>query len=96
MDARGCQRLYVQHLILEGQRGVGGNDVDMVGSNPLAVLSLSYGHGGMGGEQLDKHAGMVRVEVLHQDKSHPGVGRHMLQKSSKGLQPTCRRTNTDS
>jgi Predicted membrane protein len=42
-----------------------------------AVLCLRDRHGGMRRQQVDQHAGVVRIEVLDQNERHARIGRHM-------------------
>ena len=67
----------LQRAALNGQRGVRRNDVDVVGGDLVAVLCLRDRHGGMRRQQVDQHAGVVRIEVLDQNERHARIGRHM-------------------
>ena len=67
----------------------------MVRLDRHVVADLTDRHLSRPGEELSQCAGMPRVQMLHQHKSHAGIGRQMLQQVRAGLQASSRSTYAD-
>ena len=67
----------------------------MVGLYRRLIRDLGHGHGGGPGQNLRKHAGVGRVEVLHQDEGHAGIDRQGLEHVLDGFDSARRRADAD-
>ena len=83
MFRRGAQ---LDDALVQGQVAVGGNDVDMVGLDALAVPGFRHRHGGLLGQQRGHQAFVLGVEVGNEHKGHPAVCRHRLEELLEGFQ----------
>ena len=79
--------LHAEHAVLNGQCGVGGNDIDMIGEHLGMVLSLMHRHAGVTPQNLGQGAGPVRSQMHHHHKRHAGIVGHVLKKGFARFQP---------
>ena len=91
----GLQQL--QGAVMEGHVAPWRDDVGTVGFDHHPVLDFEDLHPGVALDEVGKDAFVVRGQVLHQDKSHAGVGvgRHAGKKGFKGRQSPGRGTDAD-
>src|SRR5579864_963190 len=66
------------------------HDVNAVRGELHAILHFDYRNFGGTGKNLREHAGMRGIQVLDEDKRHPGVFGKMLQHLRKSFEPTRR------
>jgi len=79
----------------EGERGVGRDQVDVIGLDEHAVRDLGEHHGGVLREDLGEHALVVGREVLHQDERRAGVDGHGVEEPLVRLEPARRGADAD-
>ena len=80
-------RLKFQSAVGDDHGSVGRNDIHVVGLDWQVVTDLAHRHRSSPGQKLSQRAGVRRIQMLHQHKTHAGVGRQMLQQLCEGLQP---------
>ena len=73
--------------VVHREKAPGRNDADVVWLEPHALARFNDRQRGMGGQQLDQHAGMGGIEMLDQDESHAAVGGKRREERAKRLQP---------
>ena len=97
MTARRGRFQQVKRTVQKGHVAVGRNDVGAVGLDRHPVFNLEDLHAGIALDQVGENAFMVRGQVLHQDKSHAGLGlgRHAGKESLTRRQPARRRADAD-
>jgi hypothetical protein len=81
--ARRHWRRNPQHVAFEGQRCIRRDHMNLIGHKRRLVLRLYDLHGGVWPQQLNQQAFVVGIEVLHEDKDHTGVGRHVVEEVSE-------------
>ena len=67
----------------------------MVCGHRRAICGLDHRHRGCSAQQLDKHAAMLRVEMLDQHESHPAIRGHVGEEGPKRLQAASRGPDAD-
>ena len=80
----------VQYAIREGERRVGGNDIDMVGFNASPLGHLPDGHLAEALQDGGHHALMGGGKMRDQDEGNSGIGREVLEQFLKGLEASRR------
>jgi hypothetical protein len=80
------RRRHAQGATLDRQGGIRRNDEDPVCRHPHSAFGFHDRHGGMLAEQLDEHALVVRIEMLHQHERHAAVRRHVSEERLEGLE----------
>ena len=63
----------MEHAVQDGQVLVGRDDIHAVALQPLSIPDLGSWHFRRAGEDLRKAALVLRIEVLNEDKRHPGT-----------------------
>jgi hypothetical protein len=86
--------LHLQDAPLDGQRRIRWDDVHVVADHSLAIHGLRHGHSSVWGQKPNQHAGMMRVQMLDQNKRHAGVGWHVVQEGSEGSKSARRCADT--
>ena len=84
-----------QRAAADGKIGSRRNDIEVVARDRHSVDRLKHGHRRVASEQVHHHAFVGRVEVLHQDEGHAGIGRQRVDELPTGLKTTCRGANSD-
>lgn len=69
--------------------------VYVIGLDRDAIVRLLDGHRRAALQQLDQHALLRWIQVLHDDESYPAGFRHTAQECFQRLEATGRRTDTD-
>ena len=97
MAARRGGFQQLQRAVEKGHVPVGRDDIGAVGLDRHAVLDFEDLHAGITLDQFGEDALVVRGQVLHQDKSHAGigVGGHAGKEGFKCRQPPGRRADAD-
>jgi len=72
-----------------------GDQVNRIGTNRHPVFGATNLHGGMPRQQLIHVTLEVRRQVSHDDKSHPQVGRDVIEKLLERFQATGGSTDAD-
>ena len=80
----------VQHAEPDRHEITGRADVDFVGVDRHPLSRFADAHGGVGGEQFGQLAGVMRIEMLDQQKRHAGIGRHGIEQLRHCIQPARR------
>lgn len=81
--------------ITDPERGVGTDDVDGVGLELDSLVRIVDRHAGTRPEKLRQQALVRRIQVLHQQEGHAGVGRQGLEQLAESLQATSRSPYAD-
>ena len=71
--------LKFQHAPSDGQVPVGRNDIDMVRLYPQVMGDIGNRHRRNSRENLGQRTLMIRIQMLHQDKTHAGIRRQMFE-----------------
>ena len=95
MRAGTLPRPNLQDAILDGQVGIGRNDIDVVGLGELLARDLAHRESGGPRQDVGQRAFPRRVEMLHQNEGHAGVGRQVLKQLREGLEAAGRRADAD-
>ena len=92
----GLRRDEVQRALGDREIGARRNDVQMATLDAHAIRGLQHLHRRVVGQQLDHHAFVVRVKMLHQDEGHAdeAIGQGVEQLSA-GIESACRGANRD-
>jgi hypothetical protein len=61
--------------------------MNLIGLKRRLVLRLHDLHDGVRPQQLNQQAFVVGIEVLHEDKGHARVGRHVVKEVSNAARP---------
>ena len=75
-----------QDSIRNHHRCVGRDHVDVIGFNRHVHVYLHNRHAGIVAEEVSENTLMMRIEVLHQNESHPGVSRQIPKQLRKRFQ----------
>jgi len=67
--------------------------MNMVGGQRHLVPRLQDIHRRVRPKQLNQQALVAGIEMLHQHKSHAGVGGHVVEEASEGCEPARRRAD---
>ena len=80
-------RLEFQHPRRDRQVGVGRNHIDAIGRDPQIICHLVHRHRRGPREQMRQRAFVLRIEMLHEDKSHPRIRRQMFEQLGEASSP---------
>lgn len=75
-----------EDALLDEELGVGGDDVNVIGTGRGAALDRRHRHGGVAGQQLRQDAGVLRVEVLNLDEGAAGIRPHVAEEFLQSLE----------
>ncbi len=68
-----------EYTIPDGNFGVGGSHIDVIGFDPHSFLGLKHGNRSCPRKQLREHALMVRAQMLDDYESQASVPRQIRQ-----------------
>jgi len=88
-------RLQLQDVIANRHRGIGRDHIDIIGFNLHAMPHLEDRHGCLLSKQISKHALVLGIEMLDQNKAHSGIGGQMLDEFGDRLNATSGRADGD-
>ena len=74
---------------------IGRDYVHVIGLDALTILGLTNRHRRRLRQGLRQKARVRGIQVLDQDKRHPGIGRQRLQELGECLEPACGRANAN-
>ncbi len=75
-----------EHSVCDAQVGVCGNHIDVIGLHARSLPDFGHGHLGCFRKQFREDTFVLGLQVLHQNKGHPGVQRQSRQKFREGFQ----------
>lgn len=85
----------LQHPMLDGERGVRRNHIDVVAFDDRAIRRFQHRHVGAPADEFGQQAALVRRQVLDQDEGNVLIGFHVPEEGPVRLQPAGRGADTD-
>ena len=73
---------------------VGRNHIDMTRFNLHLICSFDDLEGRRALKDIGQNAGVIRIEMCHDNEGHVAIDRNMLEEHLKSLKPAGRRANT--
>jgi hypothetical protein len=84
-----------QPPMMQPERAIRRDDVDVVGLDRLAVRGLSHRHPGRPDQQIGQHARMCRIQMLDEHEGHTGARRQMVQQTPEDIESAGRGPDPD-